>query len=250
MSLQSNLSTRLRLLRIALTKRFVYGDLAAIMRDHGMSITDVCGDTEPFSLLAKLSPDRQPLLEFPAFDPAPFNRTDAAYTDGWSSEPSVSQFLGRLVHAKRARTVIELGCFTGWSTVHMAHALRQTGSGHIHYLDYDQRFLDQTAGNLRRLGLADLATPLQGMSTSPEVLRRLPAEADVVFIDTSHEYQPTLEEIALYRARLAPGGCLVLHDSLSAPGVRRAVRESLDRFHVHTFATERSNGLTVLLPRA
>ena len=52
-----------------------------------------------------------------------------------------------------------------------------------------------------------------------------------------------------FGARLRPRGCLVLHDSLSAPGVRRAVFERRDRFRVATFATERSNGLTILWPR-
>jgi predicted O-methyltransferase YrrM len=250
MSLATNLAHRARLVRVALTRRFIYTDIIDMAREYGAGITDVCGDLEPFALVGKITGRQEGVLQFPDFDLTAFNRETEAYTAGWSSEPSVSEFLGRLVAARRACTVIELGCFTGWSTIHMAHALKQTGAGKIHYLDYDSRFLAHATESLRRLGLDAWGEPLQGMSNDPAVLARLPTEADVVFIDTSHDYLPTLEEIALYGRRLTPNGCLVLHDSLSAPGVRRAVYESRERFHIHTFATERSNGLTVMFPRS
>lgn len=249
MSVLSNLSTRFRLIRTALTRRFVYADVLAIARDYGICITDVYGDTEPFSLMARLSGDVNAPLIFPAFDPASFKCPDTDYTEGWSSEPSVSRFLGCLIHTKRAQTVIELGCFTGWSTVHMAYALSQRSSGRIYYLDHEPRFLARAADNLHRHGLAQWGEAVEGKADSPAVLSRLPESIDVVFIDTSHDYGPTLQEIDLYGRRLAPGGCLVLHDSISAPGVRRAVLENRERYWVHTFATERSNGLTVMFPR-
>jgi predicted O-methyltransferase YrrM len=245
-----NLTDRIRLIRTALTRRFIYTDVVEMAREYGAGITDVCGDLEPFALLQRINGASERPLDFPDFDLAAFNRATESYTAGWSSEPTVSQFLGRLVFAKRAQVVIELGCFTGWSTIHMAYALKQAGAGRIHYLDYEQRFLDHASASLRHLGLEAQGEPLRGMSNDPAVVSRLPAVADIVFIDTSHDYRPTLEEIDLYGKRLAPGGCLVLHDSLSAPGVRRAVFERRDRFHVHTFATERSNGLTVMFPRS
>lgn len=249
MSVLSNLSTRFRLIRAALTRRFVYDDVLAIARDYGIRITDVYGDTDPFSLMVRVSGDVNALPIFPAFDPATFQCPDTGYTEGWASEPSVSQFLGRLIHAKRAQKVIELGCFTGWSTVHMAYALSQSGSGRIYYLDREPRFLARATDNLLRHGLAQWGEPVEGMADSPAVLSRLPASIDIVFIDTSHDYRPTLQEIDLYGRRLVRGGCLVLHDSISAPGVRRAVLENRERYWVHTFATERSNGLTVMFPR-
>jgi len=58
-----------------------------------------------------------------------------------------------------------------------------------------------------------------------------------------------VREIDQYARRLAPGGCLALHDSIRWGGVRRAVREAADRFHTLTFATDDGNGLTVLRPR-
>ncbi len=245
----SNISARLRLLRTALMRRFIYTDIVAMAEQYGLSIRDVCADVEPFEFaaLATGSPLSGP--DFSVLREADFTAADA-YAAGWSSEPSVGRFLGRLAAARRAAVVIELGCFVGWSTAHIALALAKSNpAGRVHYLDYDRRYLDTAGANLRRLGLEAQGQPHQGMSTDPAVQSALPAKADIVFIDTSHDYECTLQEIDHYGARLNPGGCLVLHDSLSASGVRRAVYERKDRFRVATFATERSNGITVLWPQ-
>jgi predicted O-methyltransferase YrrM len=81
------------------------------------------------------------------------------------------------------------------------------------------------------------------------VLAALPPQADLIFLDTSHAYPDTLEEVLAYAPRLAPGGCLVMHDSISIAGVRRSLEELPDRFRRLTFATERGNGVTVLQHR-
>jgi cephalosporin hydroxylase len=41
----------------------------------------------------------------------------------------------------------------------------------------------------------------------------LPAEVDVLFIDTSHEYGHTLAELRAYMPRVTPGGVALFHDT-------------------------------------
>ncbi len=41
----------------------------------------------------------------------------------------------------------------------------------------------------------------------------LPVEYDVLFIDTSHEYEHTLKELHAYMPGLAPGGMALFHDT-------------------------------------
>lgn len=244
----SNLSERLRLLRTAFTRRFIYTDIVAMAEQYGLSIRDVCADVEPFELAALAAGTAQPGPDFSALLEAEFTAAED-YAAGWSSEPTVGRFLGRLTAAGRRAVVIELGCFVGWSTAHIATALAAgVPGGRVHYLDYNPRYLAAATANLLRLGLAGQGVPHLGLSTDPEIQRALPAKADLVFIDTSHDYDCTLQEIDHYGGRLNPGGCLVLHDSLSASGVRRAVYERKGRFRVATFATERSNGITILWP--
>lgn len=48
----SSLPGRLRLLRTALTRRFIYPDVVAIAERYGLSIRDVCADVEPFELIS------------------------------------------------------------------------------------------------------------------------------------------------------------------------------------------------------
>ena len=52
-----------------------------------------------------------------------------------------------------------------------------------------------------------------GDDTDPAVQARLPAEVDVLFIDTSHEYEHTLAELRAYMPRVAPGGVALFHDT-------------------------------------
>jgi len=48
----------------------------------------------------------------------------------------------------------------------------------------------------------------------------LPPLADVIFIDTSHLYQHTCDEIDRWLPRLAPGGAMIFHDTNLAPWYR------------------------------
>jgi len=245
----SSLPDRLRLLRTALTRRFIYTDVASMAERYGLSIRDVCGDIEPFEFVALASGRAPEGPDFSVLREEHFTASEA-YAAGWSSEPTVGRFLGRLAAARKDPVVIELGCFVGWSTAHIALALAAGGSqGRVHYLDYSANYLAAATANLQRLGLGGFGVPYHGMSTDPVIQQALPAKADIVFIDTSHDYKFTLVEIAHFGARLNPGGCLVLHDSLSASGVRRAIHQSRNDFRVATFATERSNGLSVLWPK-
>lgn len=251
MSLSSNLRIRLRLLRAVLTKRFIYPDVTDVALAFGnLPVPDVAGDLEPIDLLGRVGGlDARPWPDFSAL------RQDAMIggpteRQNWSSERNAAEFIGRFTAALEAGVVIELGCFIGYTSAHIATALRaQPRPGHLHYVDCADDYLAATAANLKRFGLEGLATPHRGTSCDPTVLAELPAAADLIFIDTTHGYDDTRAEIAAYGPRLSSRGCLALHDSIRFPGVRRAVSEVSDRFRICTFATERGNGLSVLLPR-
>ncbi|HVW19736.1 MAG TPA: class I SAM-dependent methyltransferase [Opitutaceae bacterium] len=248
MSLSSNLLPRLRLLRIALTRRFIYPEITEMAAAYGLDYTDVPGDLQPFALVRAIEGGLPP-VDLGKIEPVEaFTPSDAPAQ--FNSEPSVARFLGELAFRRRARTVIELGCFVGWTTAHLAMGIQAHGGGRVVALDPCQQYLDTMMANLRRNGgLDSLVTPVRGMSLDPGALAALPPQADLIFLDTSHAYPATRDEILAYAGRLTPGGCFVLHDSVNASGVRRSIAEVAGRFRVHTFATERSNGVTVLLPR-
>ena len=47
----------------------------------------------------------------------------------------------------------------------------------------------------------------------PALQARLPLEVDVLFIDTSHLYEHTLQELHAFMPRVAPGGVGLFHDT-------------------------------------
>lgn len=52
-----------------------------------------------------------------------------------------------------------------------------------------------------------------GDDMNPEVQEILPKEVDILFIDTSHEYEHTLNECRAYVPRVKPGGIALFHDT-------------------------------------
>jgi predicted O-methyltransferase YrrM len=213
-------------------------------KDH--RITDIRANANPLRFAETLAGNKTPTPIF-AETLGMKRNFERPGTPNWNSESSVSEFLGELVFRLRARTVVELGCFIGWTSAHLALGLREAGmKGTLWCVDSEARFLEDARANLARLELDQRVTFLCAQSTDEGLLAILPSTIDVVFIDTSHSYETTRKEIATYAQRLNPGGYIVLHDSIGFPGVRHAVVEVWDQFHSLTFATERSNGVTVL----
>lgn len=107
-----------------------------------------------------------------------------------------------LVVSLDARHVIELGTRTGVSTVAWLHGLEQTG-GRLTSVDIDPK-----------PAIADHPswTFIQGDDCDPALYASL-TPAEIVFIDTSHRYDHTVRELALYKWLVKPGGALVCHDT-------------------------------------
>jgi cephalosporin hydroxylase len=75
-------------------------------------------------------------------------------------------------------------------------------------------------------------TFIHGDDMDPAVQAQLPGQADILFIDTSHEYDHTLAELRAYMPRVAPGGIALMHDTKllmhradELPPVKRALDE-------------------------
>ena len=247
-TITSNLISRLRLMRTALSRRFIYNDIVQMARAYGIEYRDVVGNIEPFE-----------------FVEAVLNIKDGAHPDfGWLqkqkalfnitglpleavSEPSVARFIGKLVFHLDARTVVELGTFSGWTSAHISLALlsRENG-GRLYCVEMHDRHIDASRLNLARYELDQGVEIIRGMSMDKYVLERLPNSIDLVFLDTSHSYPGTRDEMNLYLPLLSARGCLVLHDSVAAPGVRRSLIEVPKGFRQMSFATEDGNGVTIL----
>lgn len=118
------------------------------------------------------------------------------------STSDIAAHLDYLREAARGRVVIELGVRTGVSTAAFLSTAAMVYSCDIDLPRVPQAWhtLDQWRFTL-------------GSSTAPRTLERMPHVCDVLFIDTSHEYDQTLLELAAYWPRVKPGGVALLHDT-------------------------------------
>jgi len=150
-----------------------------------------------------------------------------------------------MVEELDAQHVIELGTRTGVSTIAWLYGLAKTG-GHLTSVDIDAK---PDIGGFWHWEF------IQGDDCDPQITAAL-EPADIVFIDTSHLYEHTVQELNIYRWLVKPGGLLVLHDILldrpeGAPPVPRfpvmkAVTEFVESTGFEMYQFSDSWGLAVI----
>ncbi len=137
-------------------------------------------------------------------------------------------------YATECQTIVELGVRSGVSTWALLDGLPEDGD--LISVDIVQPDVPARVSADHRWRI------LVGDSVSPEVRDRLPETADLVFIDTSHEYAQTVKELAL-AASLKPKR-IVLHDG-DMWTVAKAIRE-FEGWYVETYTDP--HGLVTLKP--
>ena len=120
------------------------------------------------------------------------------------------EFLTLLVRLSGARRAVEVGVFTGYSSICIARGL--PGDGELLALDVSEEWTSVARRYWERAGLAGRITLRLGPAA--ESLRALPEEPvfDFGFIDADKGGYPVYYEELL--ARLRPGGLLVLDNVL------------------------------------
>jgi predicted O-methyltransferase YrrM len=163
----------------------------------------------------------------------------------WTDIQGHLDYLAEAVIDVDARAVLELGVREGVSTIALLYGLLVTG-GHLWSVDTDEHQL---------VGTYPHWTFLVADDRSPTARAATPLALDLLFIDTSHEYDHTLTELRTYAPRVRPGGRVLLHDTdwdareggLPEP---YPVRRALDAYCAETDQTwvnrEGSYGLGVI----
>jgi SAM-dependent methyltransferase len=159
-----------------------------------------------------------------------FERRRATWSD-------VVDHLPRLYsEASRARgsRVIELGVRTGNSTAAFLAAAEAVG-GHVWSVDRHWPSVPEWWSRSTRWTCV--------VGDDLEVADRLPSDVDVIFLDTSHEYDVTRRELSAYLPKVRPGGVMLCHDTdVEQPEevhggpafpVRRAIDEVVAAEHLH-----------------
>jgi caffeoyl-CoA O-methyltransferase len=142
------------------------------------------------------------------------------------------RFLEHLVSALQARRVLELGTYSGYSSLSMAAALPE--GGHIDTCEVSEEHAAVAQRYIDRSPYADRITIHLGPAL--ETIERLGGEWDFVFIDADKENYANYYEALL--PRLAPTGLMAIDNTLWSgrvlddaddSGATRAIRELNDR---------------------
>jgi cephalosporin hydroxylase len=128
----------------------------------------------------------------------------------WSDIQEYLPFLHETATSYPAVRVLELGTRKGNSTLAFLAAADAAGghvwSGDIGNIVLDAQGMLPWAGNPRW-------TFIHGDDMDAAVQSRFPAEVDIFFLDTSHEYEHTLAELRSYMPRVSRGGVALFHDT-------------------------------------
>jgi caffeoyl-CoA O-methyltransferase len=171
--------------------------------------------TPPDALLQRLADETHATLEAPQMLTGPIE----------------GRFLEFLVFATRARRVLELGTYSGYSAISMAAALPP--DGHIDTCEVDERHAAVARRYIEESGASERITIHVGPAL--ETIARLEGDFDFVFIDADK-----INYAAYYEAlvpRLTAGGLMAIDNTLWSgkvlepdedPGTR-AIAELNDR---------------------
>jgi caffeoyl-CoA O-methyltransferase len=118
-----------------------------------------------------------------------------------------------LVFALRPKRVLELGTYSGYSTLSMAPELPP--GGHIDTCEVDETHAAVARRYLDEAGVGDRVTIHLGPAL--ETIERLEGEFDLIFIDADKVNYPAYYDALV--PRLSPNGIMVLYNTLWLGGV-------------------------------
>jgi len=182
--------------------------------------------------LALLTDEEWELLE------AWYDETDSKGLAGECGIPAIALLEALIVGGPISR-VVQLGHFAGFSALLLGFALRRMAcSRSLFSIDLDPGQSAFAEAWIVRAKLEDHVRIATGDSRDVAMPRAaadwLGGGAQLVFVDSSHRYGETLEELDLWYDQLAGGGLILLHDasifaqnfdSTGQGGVHRAARE-------------------------
>jgi len=138
------------------------------------------------------------------------------------------------------KTIVELGTQLGESTIALLVAAKKIG-GSVSSIDIDPCL--QACSRVRSLGLENYWTFIQ----SDDLKVKWEKPIDLLFIDTSHTYDHTLNEMRKFEPHVRNGGVIIMHDIVTYVEVLHAINEYLfNRIDLRLYTYFNNNGLAVI----
>jgi predicted O-methyltransferase YrrM len=171
-----------------------------------------------------------------AMPAAPQDYADAAAGIYMPISALGGQLLYNLVRAVRPATVIEFGTSYGISTLYLAAAVRDNGTGRVLTTELNKDKIAAARRTFAETGLADVITVLEG--DARDSLARVEGSADFVLLDGWKDL--CLPVLRILEPRLR-AGTLVVADDVNLDSLRPYldyVRDPANGYHSVTFPVE------------
>jgi predicted O-methyltransferase YrrM len=197
-----------------------------------------------FEEAAAVSPETSPgVANLSAEERAHLMRSKTDYLDFYgrlkdfplavSRETGVLLYM--LARSCGARTIVEFGTSFGISTLHLAAALRDNGSGRLITTEFEPSKVKRARANLAAGGLIDLVEIREGDAL--QTLRvDLPETIDLLLLDGAKALYP--EILSLVESRLRPGAFIVADNADYSPDYLARVRSPANDYISVPFAED------------
>jgi len=142
------------------------------------------------------------------------------YLENWRGESAIPfmSLLQAFIMGNDIDSIVEFGCFAGFSTLLIGFMMKKMGHSHsFASIDITPAHCQFTKKWVNQANLSEFVKIYEGSSHDPhmvsKVLANLKQNPKLIIIDSSHQYQQTLNELNSWFEYLQPGGFFILHDS-------------------------------------
>lgn len=145
-----------------------------------------------------------------------FNETEHLGYVGECNIPLMSEMLG-FIDGSSLDKIVQLGHYAGWSTLMIGWKLKRMGrTKALFSMDILEDVTEYARKIVEIAGLSEVVSLVVGNSCNMDIMIDAVEyldEVKMIFVDSSHQYQQTVKELALWLPVLEPGGLIFLHDA-------------------------------------
>lgn len=165
---------------------------------------------------------------------------------GMQISPEQGRFLTMITQLVRPAVAVEIGTFTGYSSLSIARGL---AGGRLHCFDVSEEWTAVARRYWEKAGVADRVTLTIGPAV--ETVAAFEAVVDLAFIDADKTNYPAYYELVM--ARLRPGGLIMVDNTLWSGSVADPADRAATTVQIREFndlVMEDPRVTTTLLPIA
>lgn len=119
----------------------------------------------------------------------------------------------------KPKTVLEIGTYTGYSTICLSEGLDKNGN--IHTIDHNEELLVIQNKYFKKAGISEKVKQYTGDAT--KIIKKLNLDFDLVFIDADKENYPLYFDLIIEKVK--PGGVIIADNILWSGKILEKVEE-------------------------